>query len=533
MRCPRSSVIVVSLVLAVGPGCNRRVFRYVDNACDSTTPVQVIVPEQKPADILIVVDNSGSMQEEQDELAANFFNLNIAADPENPDVGAGECPLGDLRHIPARYQNPAPVLYEGDGPLSRCGFIQLLAAYENDFRVGVITTDVGQCDNRFGQAPSDWGFRPQRGCLQPDGPTRAGHDLVIARADLEDGDDGNDDFAARFDRTLQNIRTFGSAFERGLDAMAIFLDADGERAPECADDLARFRRPGAQLVVILLTDEEDCSHADGALGFLDENDGVACAANEGQAPRDIADRCYSEPEKLAPVSRYVEALRAADPGAKVAVIAGLVPDGIDQDGVDPAGADAELRASGCLAASSGDAAPSDACWESHGSSALRSPGQVCSDSPLPEIAAARQGRPCCAADAGSRHLELARSFTTDAQARSLVDSICNASYRDTMLAVAAFIAAPTSVLLAEPPADDLIVVTVRRAGQREAEVVPRIDAAACASTAGWYLAGPREVIFCAEALPGPGDEVEVLAKGLSESAACLEAAGGEEGQDAG
>lgn len=523
MRRPLPSVVAVSLLLAVGPGCHRRVFRYFENGCDSTTPVPVVVPEQKAADILIVVDNSGSMQEEQDELAANFFNLNVAADPENPDVGAGECPLGDLQNIPARYQNPAPVLYEGDGPLSRCGFIQLLAAYENDFRVGVITTDVGQCDNRFGQAPADWGFRPQRGCLQPDGPTRAGHDLVIARADLDDGDDGNDDFAGRFERTLQNIRTFGSAFERGLDAMAIFLDAHSERAPECADDLARFRRPDAQLVVILLTDEEDCSHADGALGFLDENEGVTCSANDGQAPRDIADRCYFEPEKLAPVSRYVEALRAADPGAKVAVIAGLVPDGVDPDG-----SDAEFRASGCVAVSAGAAAPSDACWESHGSSALTSPGQVCSDSPPPEIAAARQGRPCCAADAGSRTLELARSFTTGDQNRSLVDSICKASYRDTMLAVAALIAAPTSVVLAEPPADDLVVVTVRRAGQGEAEVVPRIDAAACTTTAGWYLAGQREVIFCAEAIPGPGDEVEVLAKGQPESAACREAAAGED-----
>ena len=487
--------------------CNRHVFRLVEQSCDSTIPVDRQIPTERAADILVVVDNSGSMQDEQDRLAANFVNPNPA-----------ECPLqGDLRQIPAEFQNPTPDLYEAGGPLSQCGFIQLLAAFDNDFRVGVITTDTGPCDNRFDTAPAGWGHRPQRGCLQPDAPTRdgVGVGFVIARADLASDDAGTRDLAGRFRRTLDNIKTNGSSFERGLDATEIFLDEGSARAPACTDDLAKFRRPGANLVVILVSDENDCSHGDGAYGFADDNADIRCddaPPNHARSVIDDASRCYSDGAHLAPVQRYVDALHAHDAGAKVAVIAGMLPDSAADGGFD---------AAGCLAATGGGA-PTGDCWPSEGSSNFTAPGQICGDTPDPTDlrTAQRAGAPCCVADAGSRYLDFARSFADSRSKSFLADSICNESFRQTMIQVAAFIAATTSIDLVEAPKDGLVTVSVTHPGQGAPVVLDRLAAADCAARSGWYLDGDRRIVFCNDAIPGPGDEVQIRAKGQANTAAC-------------
>src|SRR5690349_6619230 len=83
--------------------------------CVRTVVGDVDVPTQQAVDILIVVDNSGSMQEEQQNLAANFLNQNAA-----------ECPLQDLKNVPAEFKNPVRDLYTGTGPLAKCGFVQLV-----------------------------------------------------------------------------------------------------------------------------------------------------------------------------------------------------------------------------------------------------------------------------------------------------------------------------------------------------------------------------------------------------------------------
>jgi hypothetical protein len=507
---PTFAVLLCASVLSSMTGCNRRVFKVQQQSCDSTIPIDLEIPTQRATDILIVVDNSGSMQEEQDQLVANFLNLRIAADPDNPDVAAGECPLGDLTAIPARYRNPPASLYQGDGPLSRCGFIQLLAAFENDFRVGVITTDVGLYDNRAGRAPEGWGFRPQRGCLQPDGPARAGHELLIARKDLEDDRSDNDDFAGRFARTLENIRTFGSPYERGLDAMAIFLSETSARAPECAGDLARFRRPGAQLAVILLTDEEDCSHGLGDVTFPDELAGEpGPGVHLGLFGFPGARSCYLEIGQLSPTELYVDALERLDPEAKVALIGGLAPSA------------RELVPGACL---TGDFETE--CWPSGGLSNSVGDGEICSPNPspaTPELAALiaeRAGRPCCAADAGGRYYELATAMQRDNKRRFLLDSICNESFRDTMIELAAFLGATNFVDLVEPPAEGLVIVTLERAGG-DPEVVGRIEAERCDEETGWYLDGEVRIVFCREAIPGPGDRVLIRAKGRADSPGCV------------
>ncbi len=504
MRLRFSLVAVLLGVAACGPAQGRFPFP----VCVKTVASDVDVPTQQAADILIVVDNSGSMQEEQQNLKDNFLNPNAA-----------ECPLQDLKNIPEQFKNPSVDLYTGDGPLAKCGFVQLVAAFDNDFRIGVITTDVALCDNELNIAPAGWGFHPQRGCLQPDGaPGGASLHKVIARADLEDDDPQNDDLAARFGATLDNIGTFGSPFERGLDAMDLFLDPDADREPDCAGDLDLFRRPNASLVVIFLSDEEDCSHdLGGALDrFGNELAGnTVCGEFRDLVTNDFQpDRCYSDIAELSPVDLYVDSLRARDPNAKVAVIAGSVD-----------GPDGSSIPEGCLVDTNGlPTGGADVCFSSEGLSNFDAPGEPCG----PDTAADRNNLPCCVADGGGRYYDFA-----DKVGRKATDSICNSSFRGTMLNIAAFIAAVDVVNLAEAPdSPNAILVELTRAGSDKAEVLPPLDdPSLCDTTTGFLLENDTQLRLCGDARAGPGDKLAVRARGADiTEASCakpfFEASGG-------
>lgn len=449
--------------------------------CVKTLTGDVDVPTEQAADILIVVDNSGSMAEEQGNLAQNFLNQDPA-----------QCPLQDLANIPEEYKNPKREQYTGDGDLALCGFIQIVAAFENDFRVGLITTDVGLCDNRLPQPGDTHGFHPQRGCLQPD----SNGARVIARTDLEDDDATNDDLAARFATTLEGISTFGSPFERGLDAMTTFLDPASDRHPDCADHLAQFRRDDASLVVIFLTDEEDCSHGlgDGVLeNFGNENNGEVCGEFPEHFLQTPSSDCYARESELSPVDLYLTALKAHDENAKVAVIAGAIDD-VDGNAV-PAG---------CLVGGDGLPQGGDGvCFESGGLSNFVGAGEPCG----PDTGDERGGLPCCVADAGDRYFQFAELAGNKA-----TDSICNQSFRQTMLQLAAFIAAVDVVQLAEPPSPGGVLVEVTRA-DGEVLLLDELRADAdCALETGFKLEGDR-VILCGQARPGPGDRLAIRARG--------------------
>ncbi len=543
---------LVAAVLVAGPACNRRVFKQVEPTCDPTIASDVDIPVEKAADILVVVDNSNSMREEQVNLAQNFLNPNL-----------NECPIGvdqladfarckdDAPPAVCDFANPTAEQLQPGGELSGCGFIQILAAFENDFRVGVITTDVGVCDNRTPTAlggnhcsaqptPEEctvpdtcdaglqrcvgtgascdndddcgltWGFRPQRGCLQPNGPP--GTDLkVIARSDLDDDDPDNDNIGLRFTRTLNNISVHGSGFERGLDAMRDFLDGSNNatRDPSCREDLPGFLRDDAKLVVIFLTDEQDCSRLPDNAVLADEFADDICGV---VPPRtDISARdCYAKVDDLSPVAAYADFLKSQKRNAddiSIAVIAGGIRDG---DGT---------VSSGCRIGGNGQ--PAGECYESKGQSGSQA---VCGASPTD--VAAREGRrcvagnapecelPCCQADSGSRYFELADAFPD----QSIKDSICYDSFRETMIKIAVKIGDVESVRLAEAPADDaLIFVEKAPKDSDDFELVQRIPADSCQTDDGWYLdaANPDDirVRFCGDTRPGPGERIRVRAKG--------------------
>mgnify|MGYP006146346057 CR=1 FL=1 len=71
----RAFVSAVTLTTLSTGSCNRRVFEEVKASCDRTLAEDIEVPTDKAADILIVVDNSGSMASEQDKVAARFHEF--------------------------------------------------------------------------------------------------------------------------------------------------------------------------------------------------------------------------------------------------------------------------------------------------------------------------------------------------------------------------------------------------------------------------------------------------------------------------
>ncbi|MCP4498663.1 MAG: hypothetical protein GY822_01695 [Deltaproteobacteria bacterium] len=478
--------LLLPLLLPIS-GCNDHVFVAVEENCSPTLAPSVKQPEDLPADILLVIDNSGSMCEEQANLVSNFFDEN--------------CPITDLDNVPDEFRNPTDTIIADQ--LQDCGFIQILAAYDSEFRVGITTTDVGQCDNRFGLAENEqaasficaghnfpgWGRRPQRGCLQG----APGSDKKF----IEKGDTN---IGETFKATLDNVQTFGSGFERGLDAMEVFLDKNSDRAPGCESDRDDFIREDAKLIVIFISDEDDCSHRDGIFGAVDENLGESCD-NATETPAELRDvptsasNCYDVRDSLAPIDGYasflnnVKGINNRD-RVSVAVIAGATFNGVGG------------AVSGGCRIVAGDN-PDGQCSASKGNSFLCDPEDN-----------------CCDADSGDRYFQFASQIP-----KNLTDSICFESFRSTMVSIAQFIAAQNQFQLQEDSADvDQMTVHICREGAErvtDCEFVVRIpDGEVTEDRSGWQLTGTRTINLYGASILQPGEELRIFAPAVLEGRSC-------------
>ena len=329
-----------------------------------------------PIDLLFVVDNSGSMLEEQGALSRSIFRE--------------DCPILDLNAVPAALLNPEAGLLEELA--SVCGISQILAAYDRDFRVGVITTDINACDNltEF-ESPE---HRPQRGCLQPVPSTR---EKVISRSDS--------DLIRKFRELVAGLGNRGSPAERGLDAVDLFLRAD-DVTEGCEGDRDQLLRPEAELLLVFVSDEDDCSHDETMEALPDHSE--VCAQDLDWFRRNHPDRCYGSANLLTDVGVYAERFRAFKGEGRADFVRAMVVGGA----VARSGA---FVARGCRAE---DDAISEGCWESGGLSNFTGPVDICGE----ETAAEREFQPCCTADAARRYFELAELMNGQGA------SICAADY---------------------------------------------------------------------------------------------------------
>ena len=332
---------------------------------------------QRPLDILFVVDNSGSMADEQATLRRSVF------DPR--------CPITDVGAVPQRYHRPSPEVFAE--LTSVCGIAQLMAAMGGNFHIGVITTDVGVCDERLSFAQDPDGLHEpttMRGCLQGQG--------VITNGD---------DVEAAFQSAILGVGTYGSSIERGLDAMEVFLDPGSRRAPGCENDLDGFLRPDGRLMVVMVADEDDCSHRDGALGFPDELEGepATCGDFPGlfSRPETFARNCQDRQDQLVSVGAYSETLRELVVNGRTTDVMVSVMGGLRDNG-------AGLEPGGCSPLA--DGAIDGSCRPSLGTA------QACDVEDN-----------CCSADGAFRYVEFARAVNGD----SLLGSICADNFRDPLL----------------------------------------------------------------------------------------------------
>ncbi|MEW5849465.1 MAG: hypothetical protein AB2A00_11660 [Myxococcota bacterium] len=388
-----------------------------------------------PVDILFVVDNSGSMAEEQAALQ---------------EVIAGQCAPGgdcagrcdtpqevealrafmaheDVRGLPPeRWESVAGTQgAEFAATWSGCHFLERLLAAGVDFQIGVITTDDGEQDNVGGPfcVPPDSGRTGgvfQRGCLQ--GRWNVDEPRLVRSSD------GDVAFLSRKLREIiSNVGTCGSGFEEGLDSIRAFLDPAVTPADaSCDAERSAFLRhasaasPEPRLVVVILSDENDCTH-------YDREDGI----NETRMAE--TSRCYSDADELRPVSEFVGFLQGLKPSPSLLNIAAIVAGTRDNDGSFVSG---DCRCNG----SAPGAYPILQCTPAHGASiSVVECGEpvanaYCGQLPFHEDpAGGPTAQDCCTGDRADRYVGLALG---PGNGPAFLDSICGHTYEKVLAELA-------------------------------------------------------------------------------------------------
>jgi len=402
--------------------------------CSDRTPVQVCpVPFElqaddlffggyQGADLLFVIDDSASMTEEREILATSFFPLvNALANPidtEFPETDWPYPPADELRvavitsnmGLSSNGESNDDLWPGGDAPIG-CHDVGDEGLFQGiDLSAVELQNDVIPCDESSAQCPPGWvcagiGADTGVGACHTDGSTEiACPELGGAWAETADGDpDGA--FALRA-ACLAQQGTTGCSFEQPLAAAATALERPDQRE---FVDLMHL------LVVVVVSDEDDCSIEDAA-GLFSE---IEIASTQSKAP-DFA--CAEHAEPLVDVEHHYEMfVDAKSPNSVVFVaIAGVPYEGDEADECqgygDEIGECLEQDAMQIVAEGPGDDARDyrPACTRSDGSG---------------EVARAYPGR---------RYVELANGSFGN---MSFVYSICNPDWSPALEIVARLTAA--------------------------------------------------------------------------------------------
>jgi hypothetical protein len=220
MRRLSTSILGLGTALALLAGCPDRDVSKIDPGQSKVQGTYLPVSTLRKIDILFVIDNSGSMGEEQASLSANFDNF-----------------INVLNSI------------EGGLP---------------DIHLGVVSSNNGVGGFNIGQCGGDGDDgklqNTARGACQPP------NGFYISDEIAADGVTRNKNYSGTLQDTftcIAKLGTDGCGFEQHLEGMKRGLD--GHR-PENAG----FLRDDAYLAVIIIGDEDDCSASNPAV--FDPND---------------------------------------------------------------------------------------------------------------------------------------------------------------------------------------------------------------------------------------------------------------------
>lgn len=307
--------ITAALMLAAlqTPACQDHVFDYTPDLRVRATAVTTAVFNVEPTDVLFVIDNSGSMAEEQDELIRNAtaFIEEMSASPNDFRIGvvstdpvnlpAGPVNDRDLccMHLQCNTSVGVAPRHNCTRQTDRCipdgsggssGVCMHECSEDRDCMPGEsCNLGTGYCQV---VVPCSSPFAPTQPMFCDAGNLRSPTGLPFHVADS--GSDYDQWFMSRpadsseaarqalvqqFADTVRSLGVNGSTFEAGLEAMHLALDELS--APHSSGHNRGFPRPGADLAVIFLTDEDDCSRPSDAAYFGDMQ--TDCYAASGRA----------------------------------------------------------------------------------------------------------------------------------------------------------------------------------------------------------------------------------------------------------
>ena len=207
------------------------------SAIDTGEPETTVPPTPSQGtnklDVLFVIDNSGSMQQEQQALTAAFPTL--LARLRDPLLGA------DASGLP-------------------CTSADRRGCRLPDLRVGVVSTDLGagnyslpSCEVAGGDGGKLQTTPRVAGCTAPSDPWIA-YDPKTDQTNVKTGATKPLERAGEAFRCIAELGIGGCGFESPLEAARRALD------PKLAVN-AGFLRADARLLVVFITDEDDCSAA--------------------------------------------------------------------------------------------------------------------------------------------------------------------------------------------------------------------------------------------------------------------------------
>lgn len=414
-----------------------------------------------PADILFIVDNSGSMADDQDNLARNFDAF------INELVGAGDYQIGIVTTD-----------LESTNNMNQAAEIGGRA----EFGFSATPPNVLSSFNRDSCAPLN--PRLEHGCFLGNAMNR----VITSKMPKQ----------TQIDAFKTNVRvgSCGSGNEQGLEAMKLALNQSiGTQGCN-----ANFLRPGANLVVVIVTDEEDCR------------------AENGQ--------CVGNPPAVA---SYIEELKRLKGGSlssvRLAAIVGAVNDpqtgwnasrcrigggancGSTCMNMPPAGS----HTPGCRARPATCNAQTEYCDTAND----RCESRALQYWDYCYWCSYYNTADCCSAVPGSRYVNFLKQFErelaqvdntiTETGCRRqqgkrigcLIDSICQENFNDTLAAIARDLVVTTDYVL-DPPASYPQGVTVKVGG---VPLVYGVDFDISADGTRLTIKGART--------PKPGEDVEI------------------------
>jgi len=372
----------------------------LDAACGPAAPANAVKTCQDLAiaedrtDILFVVDDSGSMDDKQQNLARNFdaFVLRLSGSPAR-----------------------------------------------NAYQVAVVTSDVNRYDaGTFPDtfvassvcqgSPMVGGTYPKGAIVSVSGPSDPARRLFSTTSGPRILSAGSPTLAVDFKNNVY-VGVCGSGREQGLEAARLALSP-----PLVSGANAGFVRSGARLVVIFISDDDDCSDPE--------------STGTGEEPT----ACTSYP-----VQRYVEFFQGDVAGERKDLFVAAIA------AVDPT----TRRPSQCRV----------------------------------------EGTTALAEHAAFRYADFIAGFGE----RGLLDSVCKASFSDTLVEIASRIS--QAVPLAAAPADPglLAVAVIRPDGTRQACTVKTQGAPGSADVVYVAPAGsrPPSLVFGGACSLGMGDRLDV------------------------